>query len=334
MDERTTLITEITSNLPKELSKEMVERISDLLICKLKDYEVSKITTELMPLDDDNINILKQFILTKKMHGASDGTVKRYYEINSFLLYDLNKNLDDITSFDLTNYLTRYKYRKPNKELSGSTLDGMRKCISSFFSWLYANNIISSNPMLAVDKIKYTKSVKESYTDIEIEKIKRCCTTKRDRALIEFLYSTGCRVSEVVTCNIEDVDFVNKSLIVYGKGNKERIVYLSDIALLYLKEYLEERTDNNPCLFASLRKPYNRIGKNGIETRLYELGNLSGVECVHPHKYRRTFATTLANRGVSIQNVATLLGHEDIRTTQIYCCIDQNNIRNAYQKAI
>ena len=166
----------------------------------------------------------------------------------------------------------------------------------------------------------------------DMEKLKRSCKNLRDRALLEFLYSSGCRVSEVVNLNRSDIDFISSDAIVLGKGGKERIIYITEVAMLYLKEYLESRTDTNPCLFASLHAPYKRLSKNGIEVRLKKIGKIAGVENVHPHRYRRTLATNLLDRGANIQDVANVLGHQDIKTTQIYCYINQENVKISHRK--
>lgn len=163
-----------------------------------------------------------------------------------------------------------------------------------------------------------------------MEKLRRACTNIRDLALLDFLYCTGCRVSEVARLNIDDVDLENMECTVLGKGNKERTVYLSEIAAMHLKEYLASREDMGEALFSG--KGTERIGKNGIEVLLKRLGKKAGVANAHPHRYRRTLATNLLDRGMNIQDVAVILGHSDLKTTQVYCYISQKNVKTAYMK--
>lgn len=153
---------------------------------------------------------------------------------------------------------------------------------------------------------------------------------ERDLALVEFLYCTGCRVTEVSNLNIADVDFDTMQCTVLGKGNKERIVYLTEVATMYLQEYLSTRKYLSEVLFAG--KGGKRLSKNGIEVLLKRLGEKANVENVHPHRYRRTLATNLLDHGMNIQDVATILGHSDLKTTQVYCYISQKNVQSAYKK--
>ena len=205
-----------------------------------------------------------------------------------------------------------------------------RRCYSSFFSWLSAEGLIGRNPCAAIKQIKYRKEVKKPYSAAEMEKLRRACGNKRDLALLDFLYCTGCRVSEVARLNIDDIDFENMECTVLGKGNKERTVYLSEVAAMNLGEYLASREDGNEALFTG--KGTERLGKNGIEVLLKRLGKKAGVINVHPHRYRRTLATNLLDRGMNIQDVAVILGHADLKTTQVYCYISQKNVKNAYSK--
>lgn len=329
MDARTTLINNTTLALQPSLSPEQLEMLKNSLLLELNNYEIQERTTDLVILDNAPDQILKKFIATKSIEGKSDQTLKRYYDVCYHMIHTVNKNIDEIETFDLRYYLAMYK---KNRKVSNRTLDGMRRCLKSFFSWLTAEGIITKNPTLALAQIRYDKVVKKPYTDTDMEKLKRSCKNIRDRALIEFLYSSGCRVSEVVNLDRSDINFLSFEAVVLGKGGKERVIYITEVAMLYIKEYLETRTDTNPCLFASLRAPYKRLSKNGIETRLREIGKAAGVENVHPHRYRRTLATNLLDRGANIQDVANVLGHEDIKTTQIYCYISQENVRMSHKK--
>lgn len=245
------------------------------------------------------------------------------------MIHTLCRPLYEITTYDLRYYLADYKRQR---NVSNRTLDGMRRCLSSFFNWLSAEGWIGRNPCAALAQIKYTKVVKKPYSAPEMERLKQACTSLRDLALIEFLYASGCRVSEVVRLNRSDINFLTNDAVVLGKGNKERKIYLTPVAMMHLTDYLNSRTDSNPCLFASLKAPYGRLSKAGIETALKVIGKRAGVDNVHPHRYRRTLATNLLDRGANIQDVAAILGHADLKTTQIYCFISQSNVQAAYHK--
>lgn len=242
------------------------------------------------------------------------------------MLNYLGKPLAEITTYDIRFYLS---LRRQTGKVSNRSLDGMRRCYSSFFSWLAAEGLISRNPCAALAQIKSKKVVKKPYSAAEMEKIRKACGNVRNLALVDFLYATGCRVSEVARLDISDVDFERMECVVLGKGNKERKVYLTEVAAMHLQEYLNTRTDACGALFAGRGK---RLGKNGIEAIVKNLGKRAGVENVHPHRYRRTLATNLLDRGMNIQDVATILGHADLKTTQIYCYISQANVKTAYRK--
>lgn len=329
MDTKQTIINNVTMSLTKSLSTAQIEELRNALYIQLNEYDISDKETHLTVVNNTSETILEQFIVTKKIEGRSKNTLKRYYDICFHMIHTIYKPLNDITTFDLRTYLAQYQI---NRKVSNCTLDGMRRCIKSFFTWMFAENIINSNPSLALAQIKYDKIIKKPYKATDMEKIKRSCNNRRDRALVEFLYASGCRVSEVVRLNRNDIDFIRKDIVVFGKGNKERTVYINEIAIMYLQEYLEERTDDNCALFVSLNKPYKRLQKNGIEAVLKKLGAKAGVDNVHPHRYRRTLATNLLDHDMSIQNVAQILGHEDLKTTQIYCYINQENVKMDYNK--
>ena len=328
MDFRGNIVQEVVTAL-KELSVEdvVIDIVQDVLVVQLNEYEVQKRCTDLEVLDTSAEGALKKFIGTKRLEGIADSTLRRYADENLKLIRFLRKPLYEVTTYDLRFYLS---YRRQQGKVSNRTLDGMRRCYSSFFGWLAAEGMIGRNPCAALSQIKYRKMVKKPFSAVELEKIRKACQTERDIAIVDFLYATGCRVSEVVALDISDIDFDNLECRVLGKGNKERIVYLSPVAAMHLQEYLRSRRDFSEALFAG--KGSDRIGKNGIEALLKRIGKAAGVENVHPHRYRRTLATNLLDRGMNIQDVAAILGHADLKTTQVYCYISQVNVQAAYRK--
>jgi len=329
MDLRTTIIDNISMSVRAILTDEQLQAVQDALTLQLNAYEIQERTTEVTVIDNTPDSMLSKFIATKRIEGKSEATVQRYRDACYLMIHSLCKPLYEITTYDLRYYLADYKRCR---KVSNRTLDGIRRCFSSFFNWLSAEGLIGRNPCAALSQIKYTKVVKKPYTGPEMERLKQACTSTRDLALLEFLYASGCRVSEIVRLNRSDINFLTRDAVVLGKGNKERTIYLTPVALMHLQDYLNARTDSNPALFAGLKAPHKRLSKAGIETTLKQIGKRAGVENVHPHRYRRTLATNLLDRGANIQDVATILGHADLKTTQIYCYISQQNVQAAYRR--
>lgn len=325
-DIRTSIIQKVMEALHGRVDAGIADLVQDVLVVQLNQYEVQERCTEISVRDNSAEGVLKKFLATKRVEGMADSTLQRYAEINRALLNYLGKPLEEITTYDIRFYLSM---RRQIGNVSNRTLDGMRRCYSSFFSWAAAEGVISHNPCAAVAQIKSRKMVKKPYSTTEMEQIREVCASKRDLALVDFLYCTGCRVSEVAGLDVADIDFEEMQCVVLGKGNKERTVYLTEVATMHLQEYLSERTDSSEALFAGKG---HRLGKNGIEAVIKRLGARAGVENAHPHRYRRTLATNLLDKGMSIQDVAAILGHADLKTTQIYCYISQANVKIAYRK--
>lgn len=329
MDTKLQLINEIMTSLA-DVDETVAEHIQNILVIKLESYDIAKKTTELTVTDEHSSSaLIKKFFATKRLEGLAESSVKLYYPYIKKLLSTLNKPIPEITTYDIRYFLAQYKEIRHVKNI---TLDNMRKCYSSFFGWLSDEGFIQKNPCRSVKTIKHIKQTRKAYTHEEREKIKEKCTQLRDLALTEFLYATGCRVSEVVNLDIADINFLTKELTVIGKGNKERKVYLTDVAMMHLMNYLSTRTDSTTALFVHLRKPFNRIQKGGVEAALRRLGKKSGVSAVIPHRYRHTLATNMLTRGAALQEVQAILGHSDIRVTQVYAQTNQQNVKFAHSK--
>ena len=326
MDIRENIIQTVLGAL-KTINPKIINTIQDVLTVELNKYEIQERCTTITLLDNSAESQLRKFIATKRIEGKSELTIQRYYRENLKLIQYFSKPLYKISTYDLRFYMS---LQRQKGTISNRTLDGMRRCYSSFFTWLTAEGIISKNPCSSLSQIKYCKQVKKPYSAVEMEKLRQSCTHIRDLALIDFLYSSGCRVSEVSRINITNINFNTGECVVLGKGGKERIVYLTEVALMHIKDYLSTRDDLNNALF--IGKGSCRLTKNGIEAILSRLGKKSGVKNVYPHRYRRTLATNLLDRGMAIQDVAAILGHADLKTTQIYCYISQANVKNAYYK--
>lgn len=247
------------------------------------------------------------------------------------MIDNIKKSIQEITTNDLRDYLTTYQNTKnPSK----TTTDNVRRVFSSFFSWLEDEDYILKSPVRRIHKIKTGTIVKETYSDENLEIMRDNCDCIRDLALIDMLASTGMRVGELVLLNIEDINFNERECIVFGKGNKERVVYFDARTKIHLQNYLESRTDDNKALFVSLRAPFERIKIGGIEARLRKLGRELNIPKVHPHKFRRTLATIAIDKGMPIEQLQRLLGHQRIDTTLQYAMVKQSNVKLAHKKFI
>ena len=256
---------------------------------------------------------LEDFLMSKALEGKSAETVKRYrYELYRLLSY-IDKGVADIVAGDISAYMQAYKRIR---KISNQTLKNVRAVYSSFFAWLRDRDRIRRKP----------------YTDEERERMLRECETLRDKAMLEFMYSTAVRVSELVALNREDIRFGTKDLVVFGKGAKERTVYLNDRTNMYMREYLQSRTDDNPALFVWERKPHKRISKAGIEDLIHRIGKKASVEKAHPHRFRRTALTNALNRGMPLQEAMLMAGHAKPETTMRYCTVDQESVQYHHKK--
>ena len=243
----------------------------------------------------------------------------------------VRKPIKHIQTEDIRNYLTEYQVKKKSSRV---TIDNIRRILSSFFSWLEDEDYILKSPVRRIHKVKTASNIKETYSDEELELMRDNCSEIRDLAMIDMLASTGMRVGEMVLLNKEDINFSERECIVFGKGDKERIVYFDARTKIHLKEYLQSRTDDNPALFVSLKAPNDRISIGGIEVRLRKFGKQLGLQKVHPHKFRRTLATMAIDKGMPIEQLQQLLGHRRIDTTLQYAMVKQSNVKMAHRKYI
>ena len=309
------------------LNEEQIEKLGNVLDVVLYNFEIKVKKEEIVVYDDSNTAKLKKFIATKRLEGLSEDTLMQYYRAVHNLFNEVGKPLEKINTDDIRYYLSMYQEKRKVRKV---TLNNTRRYLSTFFNWCTDEDIISKNPMRRIKAIKQQKKIKEPFTDLEMEKIRNSADNTRNRALIEFLYTTGCRVSEVVDVDLNDIDFVHNSLIVTGKGDKQREVYISDKAMYWLKIYINDRNNDNTALF--IGKGNKRLKKAGIEAVVRKIGKIAGVEKVHPHRFRRTMATNLINKGMPVQEVQQILGHEKLDTTMIYCKVDKNNVQAGHRK--
>ena len=324
---KNSLIRTINSEMNSYLNNYQLEKLNEILEYNFYNYEVVEIEENKKDFED----YTGLFIASKKVEGCSERTLNYYQTTIDNMLEVIDKNIKTIDTNDLRSYLTNYQNKN---NCSKVTIDNVRRILSSFFSWLEDEDYIIKSPIRRIHKIKTTKIIRETYTDETIEKLRDGCEEIRDLALIDFLSSTGVRVGELVRLNREDINFEERSCIVFGKGSKEREVYFDARTKLHLEKYLSMRKDNNPALFVSLLAPYDRLEISGVEIRLRKLGNDLELQRVHPHKFRRTMATKAIDKGMPIEQVQRLLGHAKIDTTLQYAMVNQNNVKISHHKYI
>lgn len=321
-------IMEVLRRMQAVLRENQLQELQNVLQMVFANCSLSE-ETGICLVEDSWVVDLEDFLMSKALEGKSPETVRRYrYELSRLLSY-INKGVQSITDADVSRYMRAYKRIR---RISNQTLKNVRAVYSSFFSWLRDRDRIRKNPMVLVEDIKVEKTLKKPYSDEERERMLRECTTLRDKAMLEFLYSTAVRVSELARLNRNDIHFGSRDLIVFGKGAKERRVYLNERTNMYLKEYLSSRTDENEALFVSLKSPHERLTKSGIEDIIRRLGRSAGVEKAHPHRFRRTALTNALNRGMPIQEAMILAGHAKPETTMGYCTVDQESVQYHHKK--
>ena len=322
------LMNEVIQGMLPFLNNAQMERLQEVLQHTLFNYKVVENNSN-KELSEQNL--VELFLAAKRIEGCSEKSLK-YYESTILALLDkLRKDVKHIVTDDIRTYLTDYQARKQSSKV---TIDNIRRILSSFFSWLEDEDYILKSPVRRIHKVRTGTSVKETYTDEDLELMRDNCTELRDLAIIDMLASTGMRVGEMVLLNREDIDFNERECVVFGKGDKERIVYFDARTKIHLLNYLNSRNDDNPALFVSLQKPYNRLQISGVEIRLRQCGKRLGLNKVHPHKFRRTLATMAIDKGMPIEQLQQLLGHKRIDTTLQYAMVKQSNVKISHRKYI
>lgn len=308
-------------------------RLRNIMMIALQPFEIiNKTGTEIVVAEEnEDQKMYQMFFVAKRIQGVTDRTIKCYNQYLSAFLKFTNKPIQEIDTNDIRYFLAVKKERDKN---SDTNVNNYRRILSSFFGWLTAEEYITKNPMSKVTMVRTEKKVKKAFTEEEIERM-RSCIPKEDKrlaAVFELLLSTGCRVSEIVGINIEDIQ--DDEITVFGKGKKERVVYLNAKARLAIKEYLDSRNDDNPALFVTKDMPHDRLMFSSIEVNVRKLGKEAGVRNVHPHRFRRTCATLALNRGMPIEQVQIMLGHESIDTTTIYAISNRESVKMSHKRYV
>lgn len=322
------LIQTVVTDMLSYLNNAQVEKLQEVLLHVLWGYDISLSNGKVEKQEQD---LLALFLAAKRIEGCSEKSLKYYQATTQAMLDGIGKPIKEIVTEDIRQCLTNYQRERHSSRV---TIDNIRRILSSFFSWLEDEDYILKSPVRRIHKVKTASNIKETYSDETLELMRDSCSEMRDLAMIDLLASTGMRVGEMVLLNRDDVDFAERECVVFGKGDKERMVYFDARTKLHLQAYLDSRSDNNPALIVSLKAPFNRLSIGGVETRLRELGKQLGVHKVHPHKFRRTLATMAIDKGMPIEQLQQLLGHKRIDTTLQYAMVKQSNVKLAHRKYI
>ena len=278
---------------------------------------------------DAQLNLLKEFLLTKKIEGCRTTTIKDYHDKIMKLIEWSSKDLTELTTKDIRMFLANYQM---THSVHDSTMDQIRLVLSTFFGFLENEEYVLRNPVKGVRKIRVDEKIRLPFTDEEIEIIRSAVRNLRDLAIIDLFMSSGMRIGELTELNIKDINFQDREMIVYGKGGKERICYFNARTKIEILDYLNTRVDKSPALFVQLKYPYDRLQRGGIRHMLKDIEDRTGIDNIHPHRFRRTLATNLLNKGMSLEQVQIILGHKRIETTLVYEKVNQNLTKMNHQK--
>lgn len=322
------LIAEVQQQMLPYLNNEQLRKLRTAMEFCLHGLEITQTDQQ---QEQEQTDATASFIAAKRIEGCSEKTLTYYRKTIEAMTASVGKPVQRITTDDIRLYLTTYQMQRKSSKV---TIDNIRRILATFYSWLEDEDYIVKSPVRRIHKVKTAKVIKETYTDEALEQMRDSCDSLRDLAIIDLLASSGMRVGELVALNRDDINFNERECVVFGKGNKERLVYFDARTKIHLQNYLDNRTDGNPALFVTLRAPYNRLQIGGVEMRLRQLGRRLSIPKVHPHKFRRTLATSAIDKGMPIEQVQQLLGHQKIDTTMHYAMVKQQNVKLAHRKYI
>lgn len=329
MDTKDFFIADVVADMTRILNDEQLYELKTVLYLKMKDFDLNEKPKDIVVYNGGNDEHLKHFFVAKKIEGCSPKTLKYYMLQLRHFMRTVQKPIEQIKTEDIQLYLAYYlKERRCSK----GNINNIRRILSSFFNWCRDNDIILRSPTQNIKNIKYEKKVQKPFTSEEVEKMRDYCTNNiKLRAIIEFLLSTGCRISEMCDLNKKDINFSDGTGIVMGKGSKERVIYLNTTAKFYLQKYLDYRIDNNVALFVADLYPFSRLQISGVEIAIRKMGRQLGFKA-HPHKFRRTCATQLIQKGMKVELVQEVMGHKKIDTTMIYAKVADEAVKFEHKK--
>lgn len=318
------------TKLYEEIPEEYLETVRNKLALYVNDFDISQRETSVAKYTGYLPNFYKAYIVSRKIEGLSKKTLELYNLYLGDFFFTVNKDAKDITTNDIRVYLYT---TQENRNISNRTLDSRRTAIHAFFEWAANEGYVDKNPCRSIKNIKYERIQKKPLSEMELERIRLTCHTVREKAMIEFLYSTGARVTEACIAKKSDVNFYNGEVVVLGKGNKHRKTYLNARSKLLLKQYLDSRDDESEYLFVSERKPHGALKKEAVERMIHIIGQRAEIDRpLTPHLFRHTLATLLLQRGTPITEVQKILGHVNINTTMIYARVADEDVRASHMK--
>ena len=318
------LVEDLGSRLTSIVTVDQLKQILSEAELTLEMYAVESLAAS---GDDDSDDLVEMFLAAKASEGLSHKTIGTYRSVLKRLRGTVNVPMSRVT----VHHLRRFIKSEMDRGLKASSLESQRSCWSSFFGWCSREDLIPKNPCANLAPIKTPTEIRLPYSPQEMARINDAVRGDlRNAALVSFLSATGCRISEICGADIKDIDFRTKSVRVLGKGNKERTVYIDDVCEMRVTTWLESRKDSEPALFVNYLG--ERIQPGGVRKMLRRIGKEANVENVHPHRFRRTLATQLIDRGMGIQEVAAILGHSKIDTTMRYVYIDHRRVEADYRR--
>lgn len=322
-------VNELVSKLQHKISDEDLKTVHLYASMLSNDYNIVRKET-LPAVRFEDIPEVRYYLVSRKIEGLSEGSIIQYGRTLKKLFTDIQKSPKDVTANDIRIYIYKLMNTTKNKDRS---LNTQLTYIRAFFQWCVDNDYLEKNPCKQLKPIKYEKKEKQPMSPLDMEKLRNSCKTLRDKAMVETLYSTGCRISELCGIKLSDINKFDKSILIYGKGKKERIVYLNAKAELAISEYLKWRIGESEYLFCSYRAPYKQLEPCALQKVFREVSNEIGVR-THAHKLRRTMATDAVEHGMPIEEVRLLLGHENLDTTLEYAKTRMSSVKVNHAKYI
>lgn len=319
-----------------DIGQDLINQVLEQLDLSVYNYDIKPKQTGVSVYEYELPELVKRYLITSSIEGISDGTLSNYKRFLEIFFNYIKKQPEEIVVDDITYFLYWYKRRNPDKHISDRSLDKVLCCLKTFFRWAYKRQYISFDPTASLKPIKCEKKVQDHLTEVELEQVRRACENPKETALVEFLYCTGCRVSEAANVKLSDINWDERTVVIFGKGKKWGTGFLSIRACFVLQDYIANyRKGNSEYLFASDRRPYGQLHKDGIEKIIRNIKNRSGInKNLTPHVFRRTMATLMLDKGASIQDIQKILRHDKIETTLKYAKVNMKHVQESHRKYV
>lgn len=319
-----------------DIGQDLINQVLEQLDLSVYNYDIKPKQTGVSVYEYELPELVKRYLITSSIEGISDGTLSNYKRFLEIFFNYIKKQPEEIVVDDITYFLYWYKRRNPDKHISDRSLDKVLCCLKAFFKWAYNRNYLNNNPTVALRPIKYEQKEQERLSESELEAVRRTCVTLKESALVEFLYCTGCRISEASNVKISDINWNDRTVVVFGKGKKYGTAFLSIRACFVLQDYINNyRKGDNDFLFTSDRRPHGKMHKDGLEKIIRNIKNRSGIDKnLTPHVFRRTMATIMLDKGASIQDIQKILRHEKIETTLKYAKVNMKHVQETHKRFV